>query len=98
MLGFLAAIAAFLFSLQRYKFFKRWIEDGNSEVFFALFKTTFICLFITFWFSLFVFTSLGQGFAFKAMMMSVINNLIQLCFIGIIILDKVFKAKESEES
>ena len=98
MLGFLAAIAAFLFSLQKYRFFKRWVEDGNSEVFFTLFKVAFICLFVTFGFSLFVFTSQGQGFAFKAMMISVTNNVIQLCLITIIIMDKVFKARESEKS
>ncbi|MEZ9595725.1 hypothetical protein AB4298_13915 [Shewanella sp. 10N.261.52.F9] len=97
MLGFLAAIAAFLFSLQKYRFFKRWVEDGNSEIFFILFKVAFICLFLTFGFSLFVFTSQGQGFAFKAMMMSVINNIIQLGLITIIIMDKVFKARQTEE-
>jgi hypothetical protein len=98
MLGFLAAIAAFLFSLQKYRFFKRWTEDGNSEIFFALFKVAFICLFVTFGFSLFVFTSQAQGIAFKAMMMSVINNIIQLGLITVIIMDKVFKARHSEES
>jgi hypothetical protein len=97
MLGFLAAIAAFMFSLQKYRFFKRWIEDGNADAFFALFKVAFICLFVTFGFSLFVFTSQGIGFAFKAMMMSVINNIIQLGFITLIILDKVSKARQSEE-
>lgn len=96
MLGFLAAIAAFLFSLQKYRFFKRWVEDGNSEVFFTLFKVAFVCLFVTFGFSLFVFTTQAQGFAFKAMMMSVINNIIQLGLITIIIMDKVFKARDSE--
>ncbi|MBB1302377.1 hypothetical protein H5183_13615 [Pseudoalteromonas sp. SR44-8] len=96
MLGFLAAIAAFLFSLQKYRFFKRWVADGNSVVFFTLFKVAFICLFITFGFSLFVFTSQGQGLAFKVMMMSVTNNVIQLCIITIIIMDKVFKARDGE--
>lgn len=96
MLGFLAAISAFLFSLQKYKFFKRWVQDGNSEVFFTLFKITFICLFVTFSLSLFVFTSKGQNLAFKVMMMSVVNNVIQLCAITTILMDKVFKARESD--
>jgi hypothetical protein len=98
MMGFLAAIAAFLFSLQKYRFFKRWIEDGFSDIFFALFKVTFVCLFITFGCSLFVFTSQAMGFAFKLMMMSAINNIIQLGVVTIIIMDKVAKAKDSEVS
>jgi hypothetical protein len=98
MMGFLAAIAAFLFSLQKYRFFKRWIQDGFSEIFFVLFKVTFLCLFITFGCSLFVFTSQAMGFAFKLMMMSAINNILQLGVVTIIIMDKVAKARESEES
>ncbi|WP_345847385.1 hypothetical protein [Shewanella algae] len=47
MMGFLAAIAAFLFSLQKYRFFKRWIQDGYSEIFFTLFKVTFACLLLS---------------------------------------------------
>lgn len=94
MLGFLAAIAAILFSLQKYRFFKRWVEDGHAEVFFALYKVTFLSLFLTFFTSLFIFTTQIQAFAFKIMMMSVFNNAIQLCLLTIIIMDKVFKAKE----
>ncbi|MDW2170135.1 hypothetical protein R7Z48_11920 [Vibrio sp. 1567] len=98
MMGFLAAIAAFLFSLQKYRFFKRWIQDGYSEIFFTLFKVTFACLFITFGCSLFVFTSQAVGFAFKLMMMSVINNILQLGVVTLVIMDKVAKARESESS
>ncbi|EIA1797548.1 hypothetical protein RII69_003978 [Vibrio parahaemolyticus] len=98
MLGFLAAIAAFLFSLQKYRFFKRWVEDRNAEVFFSLFKVAFVCLFFTFGCSLIVFTSQGMGVAFKAMMMSVTNNILQLGVITIIIMDKVAKARQDEES
>lgn len=97
MLGFLAAIAAFLFSLQKYRFFKRWIEDGHAEVFFALFKVAFICLFITYGASLIVFTSHWQLLAFKIMMMSVINNILQLSIISIVIADKASKARQNED-
>lgn len=98
MMGFLAAIAAFLFSLQKYRFFKRWIQDGYSEIFFTLFKVTFACLFVTFGCSLFVFTSQAVGFAFKLMMMSVINNILQLGVVTLVIMDKIAKARESESS
>jgi hypothetical protein len=98
MLGFLAAIAAFLFSLQKYRFFKRWVEDRNADVFFTLFKVAFICLFVTFGCSLIVFTSQAMGLAFKAMMMSVTNNILQLGVITIIIVDKLAKARQEEES
>lgn len=96
MMGFLAAIAAFLFSLQKYRFFKRWIQDGYSELFFTLFKVTFVCLFVTFGCSLFVFTSQAVDFAFKLMMMSVINNILQLGGVTIVIMDKVAKARDSD--
>ncbi|TCN78036.1 hypothetical protein [Shewanella fodinae] len=89
MLGFLAAMATFLFSLQKYRFFKRWLEDGNAEVFFSFFKVTIACLFVTFAASLITFTSQVQSFAFKVMMMSVINNLLQLSIISLILVNKI---------
>ncbi|MGF1758404.1 hypothetical protein L4D76_10735 [Photobacterium sagamiensis] len=96
MLGFLAAIAAFIFSLQKYRFFKRWIEDGNAEVFFTLFKTSIVCLFITFGFSLFVFTSQAAEWAFRFMMMSVTNNIFQMAIISFVIIDKLSIAKRED--
>ena len=98
MLGFLAAIAAFLFSLQKYKFFKRWVNDGGSEVFFCLYKTAILCLFFTFSVSLLIFSNLSKSIAFQLMMMSVINNMIQTAILTIIITDKISQSKKSEES
>lgn len=98
MLGFLAAIAAFIFSLQKYKFFRRWVNDGGSDVFFCLYKTAIIWLFFTFAVSLMIFTNVGKGIAFQIMMMSVINNIIQTALLTLIITDKVSKSKKSEET
>lgn len=96
MLGFLAAMTTFLFSLQKYKFFKRWLEDGNSEVFFTFFKVTIVCLFVTFASSLVVFTTQVQPIAFKLMMISLINNFIQLLVITILLVNKISMMKHSE--
>ena len=89
MLGFLAAMATFLFSLQKYRFFKRWLEDGNSEVFFTFFKVTIACLFITFAASLITFTTQVQIMAFRIMMMSVVNNIFQLAIISLVLVNKI---------
>jgi hypothetical protein len=89
MLGFLAAMATFLFSLQKYKFFKRWLEDGNAEVFFYFFKITIVCLFVTFSASLITFTTQGQHLFFKIMMMFVINNILQLSIITLVLVNKI---------
>ncbi len=96
MLGFLAAMATFLFSLQKYKFFKRWLEDGNSEVFFTLFKITIACLFITFATSIVTFTTQAQSIAFRLMMMSLINNVIQLFIITLVLVNKIANAKTED--
>ncbi|CNK41434.1 hypothetical protein [Yersinia aldovae] len=96
MLGFLAAIAAFMFSLQKYVFFRRWINDGGADVFFALYKTSIICLFITFSLSVIVFTTTAADLAFKLMLMSVVNNIIQTLFLALIISGKVARAKKED--
>ncbi|MCF2901555.1 hypothetical protein L1267_14335 [Pseudoalteromonas sp. OFAV1] len=96
MLGFLAAMATFLFSLQKYKFFKRWLEDGNAEVFFSLYKVSIVCLFITFAASLITFTSQGQHLSFKIMMMFIINNIVQLSVITLVLVNKISSIQNTQ--
>ncbi|WP_171965856.1 hypothetical protein [Cronobacter sakazakii] len=96
MLGFLAAIAAFMFSLQKYIFFRRWINDGGADVFFVLYKVAIVCLFITFSLSLIVFTKVGSNLAFKLMLMSAINNVIQTMILALVISGKVALAKKED--
>lgn len=96
MLGFLAAIAAFMFSLQKYIFFRRWINDGGADVFFVLYKVAIICLFITFSLSLIVFTKIGSSIAFKLMLMFAINNVIQTMILALVISGKVALAKKED--
>ncbi|HGY4374734.1 hypothetical protein HV211_06765 [Citrobacter freundii] len=96
MLGFLAAIAAFMFSLQKYVFFRRWINDGGADVFFVLYKVAIVCLFITFSLSLIVFTNLGAALAFKLMLMFAIDNIIQTMILALVISGKVALAKKED--
>lgn len=96
MLGFLAAVAAFMFSLQRYSFFRRWVNDGGSDVFFALYKVSIVCLFVTFSLSVIVFTKNGSDLAFKFMLMSVINNVFQTLIVTMIIVGQISKAKKED--
>lgn len=96
MLGFLAAIAAFMFSLQKYIFFRRWINDGGADVFFVLYKVAIICLFVTFSLSLIVFTKVGSSLAFKLMLMFALNNVIQTMILALVISGKVALAKKED--
>ena len=98
MLGFLAAIAAFMFSLQKYKYFRRWVVEGGADIFFTLYKVSIVCLFFTFSCSVIVFTIVGQSLFFKLMLMSAFNNIIQTSLLALMITEKLSKAKESEES
>lgn len=97
MLGFLAAIAAFMFSLQKYIFFRRWINDGGADVFFVLYKIAIVCLFITFSLSLIVFTKVGASIAFKLMLMFAINNVVQTMILALVISGKVALAKKEDD-
>ncbi|WP_313353923.1 hypothetical protein [Kosakonia cowanii] len=96
MLGFLAAIAAFMFSLQKYIFFRRWINDGGADVFFVLYRVAIICLFVTFSLSLIVFTKVGSSLAFKLMLMFALNNVIQTMILALVISGKVALAKKED--
>lgn len=89
MLGFLAAIATYFFSLQKYRFFKRWVSDGNSKVFFSLFYIAITCLFMTFLFCLLVFSKAAMWISFKLMLISVLNNVFQLFLISMLIVNMV---------
>lgn len=93
MLGFLAAISAFIFSLQKYNFFKRWLEDGDSIFFFSVFRVAIICLFVTFICCLLVFTTQASDLAFKIMMISVANNGLHLIVVTMIIINNFSRVK-----
>lgn len=94
MLGFLATIAAFMFSLQKHVFFRRWINDGGADAFFVPYNVTIVCLFITFSLSLIVFNNVGAALAFKLMLMFAIDNVIQTMILALVISGKVVLAKK----
>lgn len=96
MLGFLAAISAIIFSLQKYKFFRRWTEDGGAEIFFKLYMCSIICLFITFGLSILVYSECLRNYAFKFMLISLSNNIIQVISITLIINNHMSKAKAND--
>ncbi|MFB2846091.1 hypothetical protein ACE1BG_07365 [Aeromonas veronii] len=98
MLGFLAAIATYFFSLQKYRFFKRWVNDGNASVFFTLFYISIVCLFITFTFCLLVFSKVAMSLFFKLMLVSVTNNIFQLFLITTFVMNMVSRSNSESES
>jgi hypothetical protein len=94
MLGFLAAMSAFIFSLNRYDSFKDWVSEGKLDVFYALYLASIFSLFLIFIFSIFVFTDNLSGISFKLMMSFLVLSIIQIVGVVFIMTKNMMLAKD----
>jgi hypothetical protein len=92
MLGFLAAIITVLFSLGGTKAFRKYSSHSYLELFLYFYFFSLICLMLTFGLSIFGFAKQGSPLLFKLMIMSAVNNLVQISLIAYVIINMANRA------
>ncbi len=92
MLGFLAAIITILFSLIRTNSFQKYRRQGYLDLLVSVYWFAIINLILTFALSILGFANICIPLLFNSMLMSAINNIVQLSLITLIILNLVRKA------
>lgn len=97
MMGFLAAGISFLFSFRRNPFFDRYEERGHLSNFIFFYHMALLWLFITFIFSIIYFSLNGYTACLSLIVVSFINNLVQILFIGIILYNVIHESSISEK-
>lgn len=91
-LGFLAAIITVLFGLIHSVTFKKYKKKGYLELLFFVYWFSIANLLATFILALLNFSSRCLPVIFNIMLMSAMNNIVQISFITIIILNLVRKS------
>lgn len=94
MLGFLAGIITILFSFEATKTFRRYIRKGYFDVLIFIYFFSIFNLVISFGLSLLSFSATISNFLFNLMIMSSVNNIIQIALITIILVNLAKRINE----
>ncbi|MFZ5536760.1 MAG: hypothetical protein ACOZAP_04690 [Pseudomonadota bacterium] len=97
MMGFMAAIITVLFAISDSGVYKRYKSKGYLEQFFALYFVTILCLAMTALLSLFGFAHQPQPAAFAGMMIMLVNDLVQVTWIAIILVNLARRAAHEHD-
>ena len=97
MLGFMGAIVTILFTFNNSETIKSFSRVGYMDIFFRIYYLTIICLIVTAFLSLYGFSSTAFILPFKLMIISFVNNLIQVMVITIMIINLARNAAHEGE-
>lgn len=92
MLGFLAAVITILFTFSHSIAFRRYKNKGYLQLFFFCYFLTIICLIITSFLALAGFSNTLNTWAFRALIMSFVNNILQISVLATIICNLAYNA------
>lgn len=92
MMGFLAAVITILFAVTSTHSFKKYASDGHLSVLFYFYFCTLFCLVITGVLSLLNYSNALDVWWFRALIMSFVNNLVQVFMVTAMISNLAHKA------
>lgn len=94
-LGFLAAIITILFAVASTPAFKSYVRKGYLDLLFFLYFFTIVSLIFTAFVSLTIFSSAVGAWGVRLLLMSFVNNIIQVALITLVICNLARKASHS---
>jgi hypothetical protein len=94
-LGFLAAVITILFAVASTPDFKSYVRKGYLDLLFFLYFFTLINLVFTAFVSLTIFSSAVGTWGLRLLLMSFVNNIIQVALITLVICNLARKASHS---
>lgn len=92
MMGFLAAVITILFAVTSTRSFKKYAQDGHLSVLFYFYFWTLISLIVTGVLSLFNYSDGINVWWFRTLIMSFVNNLVQIVMVTAMISNLAHKA------
>lgn len=92
MMGFLAAVITILFAVTSTRSFKKYSQDGHLSVLFYFYFWTLFSLIVTGVLSLLNYSESNNVWWFRALIMSFVNNLVQVVMVTAMISNLAHKA------